>query len=470
MKILGLVCVSLLCSAVALGGEEQADLAQENAHLKERVDRLEQELAVLKQLVLSQGRDASPPAETEITAPPAKEEPAVLPGVRFTDEELDRLAAAVDKRERKPAGLLPGFEFIPYGFIKLDASYDSSAVNTGNFATWVLPDRPGSNDEFNMTAKSTRLGLRINSLQGGDILATGLVEVDFFGGDTGENRPGVLVRHAYAKLDWPEERFSILAGQYWDVISPLNPNVLNYTVQWYAGNIGYRRPQVRATKIYGLSNSVDLKLEAAVTRNIGGVPTNIASDTGANSGLPAFQGRVSSTFPLLGARPTTVGVSGHWGKEELSAAGGSRKFDSWSLNLDISQPINKWLTVEGELFSGENLSPYFGGIGQGVNLARGREIGSRGGWVAARMTPWEKWAFNAGVSLEDVRNRDLIGMAEPGGGQGIRQYNRAIFGNVIYSINKNTDIGFELSHWHTEYQGRPDADSIRAQTSLIYKF
>ncbi len=32
------------------------------------------------------------------------------------------------------------------------------------------------------------------------------------------------------------------------------------------------------------------------------------------------------------------------------------------------------------------------------------------------------------------------------------------------------EVDFELSQWHTEYQDQRDADSIRAQTSLIYKF
>lgn len=458
----------LLLLAVNLYADGQVDLVKENAELKQRLGRLEQELAELREIVLSQRKDAAPPAETPIVAPPSQQHlPAAPADMKLTDDQVDRIAEMVEKREKKEKGPFAGFDFIPYGFIKLDASYDTSQMNNGNFAAWVLSEEGNRNDdEFNMTAKATRLGLRINSREKSDILATGLVEVDFFGDDNGgENRPGILVRHAYAKLEWPEERFSILAGQYWDVISPLNPNVLNYTVQWFAGNIGYRRPQVRATKVYALSDTADLKLEAAVTRNIGGIPRSIETpDTGADSGIPAFQGRVSSTFPFFGPQPTTVGFSGHWGKEELDTVSGEKHFDSWSLNLDITQPVNDWLAIQAELFTGENLATYFGGIGQGVNVARKREIASRGGWVAARLTPYDKWSFNLGVSLEDVDGDDLVGMAAA------REYNRAVFGNVIYSINKSTDVGFELSHWRTDYKGRPDADSIRAQTSLIYKF
>ena len=53
---------------------------------------------------------------------------------------------------------------------------------------------------------------------------------------------------------------------------------------------------------------------------------------------------------------------------------------------------------------------------------------------------------------------------------GNRTMNRAVFGNVIYAANEHTDIGFELSHWRTEYYGPGDAESIRAQLSFIYKF
>ncbi len=39
-----------------------------------------------------------------------------------------------------------------------------------------------------------------------------------------------------------------------------------------------------------------------------------------------------------------------------------------------------------------------------------------------------------------------------------------------FGCNKSTQAGFELSQWHTEYQDQRDADSLRAQTSLVYKF
>ena len=77
------------------------------------------------------------------------------------------------------------------------------------------------------------------------------------------------MRHAYLKLDWPKSRFNIIAGQTSDVISPLYPQTVNYSVGWWTGNIGYRRPQLRFTKAMRINKDVDLKLEGAFARTIG---------------------------------------------------------------------------------------------------------------------------------------------------------------------------------------------------------
>jgi hypothetical protein len=53
---------------------------------------------------------------------------------------------------------------------------------------------------------------------------------------------------------------------------------------------------------------------------------------------------------------------------------------------------------------------------------------------------------------------------------GDRTLNRCIFGNAIYALNEHVDVGFELSHWKTDYKGSPSADDLRFQASFKYKF
>jgi hypothetical protein len=362
-----------------------------------------------------------------------------------------------------------------YGYLKLDASYDTSLIYPGNNARWVnseevIEDR----DQFNMTANETRLGVKIKGPNVNGIVTSGLVEIDFYGGGT-ENRPNPMMRKAYIELAWPQEQFSILAGQTSDVISPLYPTTINYTVCWFVGNIGYRRPQFRLTKEFSLPGDVDLKLEGAVTRTIGR-SDDMGIDSGQEAGFPTLQGRVSTTFPLLNEQNTTIGISGHKGTEQYTIdedTGETKKFYSWSLNLDASQPIIEKVKVQGEFFTGENLDAYLGGIGQGVTIPPSTgtpvpsshgysHVHSTGGWVEVTLGPWHKAEYNVGFAMDRAERGDVY--------DGDRIRNRTIFSNVIYALNKQTDIGFELSHWRTEYRNTDDGNAMRLQAAVKYKF
>ena len=437
------------------------ELQSENEQLKQRTEKLEQEVAELKKMVAEQAK--APSRAPQESAP-----------VRLTDDDFKRILELVEKGEGKNP-LWSSLDIQLYGYIKADAVYDDSRVTTGNYILYVDDETGKDNDdEFNLTANQTRFGLKIKGPEEDGIRTSGQLEVDFYGNGSGENKAGILLRHAYMNIEWPDENFSILAGQTSDIFSPLFPDTLNYTVLWDAGNIGYRHPQIRLTKDIQLNEKVDMNLQGGISRTIGDdeLLTTAGAKSGEDAGFPTLQGRVGFTFPWFGYKPTAIGFSGHWGEEEyddISTTATSEKFDSWSLNFDMLQPVNELWSVKGEAFCGKNLNDYFGGIGQGVRstTAAGittyhNEIGSRGGWIAASLTPKSKWNFNFGAGIDDVENEDIAAAQ--------RAMNRSIFGNAIYSINKNTQIGFELSQWRTEYKGSGDADDLRAQTSFIYKF
>ena len=120
------------------------------------------------------------------------------------------------------------------------------------------------------------------------------------------------------------------------------------------------------------------------------------------------------------------------------------------------------MVVKAELFTGENLNTYFGGIGQGVNTTTLDEIQAKGGWCAATLTPYKSWTFNVGIGLDEVDKNDI--------NAGERRRNRAIFGNAIYAINSHADVGCELSQWQTDYLNSNHADDVRFQASFRYKF
>lgn len=434
--VIAVALIAILMGPVvwAQGGSALAD---ENAELKDRVEALEKQVQGLTSGAGTEGKPA-------------------------------------DKESNKKS-LWSNLDVQFYGYIKGDASYDNSRTTSGNYVVWANNETSNRNDdEFNLTANETRLGFAVSGPKGNGMETSGKVEFDFYGSDAPENKAKIQMRHAYLQVAWPADGFSLLAGQTWDVISPLNPSTLNYTVLWDVGNIGYRRPQIRVTKEHMVSGETSLKFEGAISRTIGRnvAVAGVNSESGEDAGFPTVQGRVSATFPWLPTGATTIGVSGHRGQEEydIAATGENRDFDSWSVNLDFLQPINSWITFKAELFRGENLDSYFGGIGQGVRAVKAgttvvghdREISSKGGWCAASLTPWKQWTFNTGISIDDVEAEDI--------NSGDRELNRCVFGNAIYALNKNVDVGVELSHWRTDYKDSGDADNVRLQTSLKYKF
>ncbi|MCE5328552.1 MAG: hypothetical protein LLG01_19285 [Planctomycetaceae bacterium] len=384
-------------------------------------------------------------------------------------EVLKEMNLDAKQRELKGKPVWSNLDVQLYGYIKADASYDTAAISNGNYARWVLPQNVNKNDsQFSMTARETRLGMKITGPSDNDIKTSGVVEIDFYGDGT-ENTPEPRMRHAYMVIDWPKQDFSLLAGQTWDVISPLNAPTLDYTVLWWAGNIGYRRPQIRATKVVHVTKDTSVKFEGAVARNIGHANAFAPlGDSGSDSGTPVVEGRTSVSFPSLAAgRQATVGVSGHYGSEQwdLNARGNHTDVSTWSANLDAEVPLCDWVSIKGEAFTGRNLDSFLGGIGQGIDIAgpRANGISDSGGWMALSLNPWKKWQFNFGAGVDSANNSDLNLASE-------RTLNRVIFGNVIYAINSATSVGFEISDWVTDYRNQGNADALRFQTSFIYRF
>jgi hypothetical protein len=361
-----------------------------------------------------------------------------------------------------------------YGYLKLDAAYDSARTSVGDFVKWVelVPENP-DDDVFSMTANESRLGLKFEPRKPDDagtgprLVTRGRIEIDFFGGGAA-NKSHLMLRHAYIEAVWPGRGLKLLAGQTSDVISPLNPKTLNYSVAWWAGNIGYRRPQVRLTRKSGFGEGHHLVFAAALARTIGATDSEFTSnDAGSDSGLPTLQARLGLSF----ANGSSVGFSGHVGEEEfdLSAAGDAEVFDSWSANIDYKQKLAPRVVLQAEAFTGSNLQVYLGGIGQGVDVAAREEIDATGGWLSLDFGPYERAAesgasreFHLGASVDDVDDADVA--------TGARTRNTSVFASGLHNFNQHLQMGLELSWWSTSYKDEQEPSSFRSQFSVLYRF
>jgi hypothetical protein len=323
--------------------------------------------------------------------------------------------------------------------------------------------------------RNTRLGFDVlgprvpffNCAQSG-----GKVEIDFQNNAlnvlSGENKSTVMLRHAYVEVK--DEEFRFLAGQTWDVISPLLPGMLMYSVGWDGGNIGYRRAQFRGERYLTFSDTSLITTQVSINPQVfvdNTTSTTAGTITGEPSNWPLIEGRVAWTIGQrsVGCYPITIGLSGHIGEQEFDTAlmGRDIRRRTWSGNVDIRVPITERLGVQGELFTGENLGTFLGGIGQGIDPVGLNPIRSMGGWGEI----WYDWTpclhCHVGYSVDDPNNNDLALASE-------KSYNQFYFGNLIYDLTKSFLIGMEVSSWKTIYVGQLPGDSVRCEFVAKYGF
>jgi hypothetical protein len=374
------------------------------------------------------------------------------------------LIASVPTAAHETPGEERKVRFEPYGKVKLDASWDESLVNAGDYARWVeSPGRFRDHDHVNLTARETRLGVRLIGGGKEGLAVSGKVELDFYGGGAAnKNRP--QLRHAMVLLDWKGSGWSFLAGQTGDVVSPLYPSTVNYTVAWWVGNIGYRRPQLRATHGWSRDGGRRLALELALARTVGDDFAEAEpGDSGADSGLPTLQSRVAYTWPGAGGHEATLGVSGHWGRENVhdGEAEPHTDLDSWSAGIDLALPLTGDTTLRAEVWTGTNLDDFLGGAGQGIEVDSGETIDASGGWLSVE-TVADPWRFGVGAGVDDP---DQAFLTDEG-----RARNLALWANAFYDLTSAIRFGGEISYWETEYRGLETGTALRVQGTVIYAF
>lgn len=377
------------------------------------------------------------------------------------------------------------YRIVPYGKGWVNIAYDTSRTQTGAYAVFAqsksLQDEPG----FAVNARASRFGTDVTGPEIFGARSSGKLEFDFFGSAQIENRAGILLRHAYG--EFVGENWRAVGGQTSDVISPLVPNMLNYTVGWGGGNIGYRRAQSRFEWWQDIAGSGRLSMQGSLNQTI---VTDFATDPltgGQDAGWPTFMGRIAfrpewSTDqcdfftegsqpqrghlePGTGTRPE-LGVSSHIGSEQVDFASApvrrNQRFTSWSLNVDLYAPLTDSFGFQGEFFWGDVLGTFQGGIIQGINPALRRGIRSIGGWGELWYEVTDRVHTHVGFGIDDPRNSDLS--------TGLRSQNHFWFGNAVFDVTKMFTVGLEVSYWKTKFVGLNDGEAVRIETVMKYRF
>jgi hypothetical protein len=390
------------------------------------------------------------------------------------------------KSQPNPAGPLNfevgGNRIGIYGILRMDMYYGTARVNHNEFTYYALTPDPSQtptinerNNWIDFTPRLSRLGVKIDrdSLPfWASAKAGGVLEFDFqnratseTSGLESESRELPRLRHAYIKVT--SGGLSFLAGQTWDLISPLWPGVNADGMMWNTGNLGDRRHQFRVGWEAPICDESVFNIAVAAARtgaidrkNLDGVNDNMRD--GDDSARPMLQGRVGLA-KLFGKR-VDVGVWGHfaWERTETPVVGRTHFYSS-SIGADLKVKILDELSFAGEIWYGKNLSDLRGGIDQGVNTATGKEIVSRGGWAELIAQLAAPYSVAVGVGVDDPRDGTLSAATQRSHNIAPYLWNRLDFGGGVA-------VGAEAIFWATDYLGLQTGRANRYSLFVTYAF
>lgn len=327
-----------------------------------------------------------------------------------------------------------------YGFVKLDATYQSDGMNSltaPRFAT-------GGEGGTNFTAMHSRFGLKWSGPQSaGGLKVGGLLEWDLF--DASRNQ--MQFRDRLVALTLSKDESTWLFGQHWDVFSPLNPTSLMTNGNlWQTGNLGFRRAQVR----YTYSGAAG---ELAFSAND---PT---SDGATESQVPVFESRAGFKFAGKGR----LGVSGAWGQDRRTTAAGEEDLDIAGLGVDWVVPLGTAFVWQGEAAAGENLGIFLSRSGVAADNATGRleaqEVTAYWTELVYSSDRGSLWLGYAAETLDD--------QALP---TDVFETTATLFGGIELRVAPGAFLAFELGRFESELAGGESVEASQGIFSAIYRF
>ena len=355
------------------------------------------------------------------------------------------------------------FQIIPYAKLWASVSYETKPTQIGSAPFFVTaPSNTGKQAHvdyrgtilgFNMKAKNLSLW------EGSKVM--GKVEFDLQRTIDFDNKATVHLRHCYVEA--VSEEWRLLMGQTWDVVSPLAPGTIMYSAGWMDGNVGYRRAQFRLERYLNVSPCFQWKLQGCISAPFAGDSTGLlGNDYRLKYGSwPIVQGRIAAVlgYRRCPQKPMEIGFAAHigdlqYGKINAGAEDTNYTAKTWGMFLDAYIPITCRFGVQGELFKGENLAMFLGGINQGVMRSLDgtpESIAAQGGWINLWFNLNDYTQFRVGYMIDDPQGR--IDDIEAGSALRARTLNHSLFANIKCDITKLWWIGLEYSHVETSWAG-----------------
>lgn len=408
-----------------------------------------------------------PPALTDLPPAGAMTTLTAAPPVATTYEPGDGLTVSMLNGQSK-VKLFANFSAI--GVFSTDRPF------AAGLPLFMLPPSPfGLNtNTFDLHARQTNVGA---AFTGPEVMGftPGAFFVGFIQNDSlTSDAYGLLPYNAYGELK--NDTWRIAAGLMNDVFNPGKPTIISLGSLFGSGNTGSFRGQVRVENYLKPSDGFQLTTQAALSEPVASVVTSntrILEDNGwpnVEARLAAGLGAVEELAGGRKQRRAEVGVSGVVGQLRTTRlitaptdpdVPNRGVVNTWGLGVDGQLALTPRFGVAGELFTGQGLGEYNGGVLQSFNPNL-RAIRTRGGWGEVYYYLTDQLHLHTGYGIDAPTRRDLgpLQLAK----------NQTYFANLVWDASKVLQVSFEVDYRKTDYIAFRDASGVVFLTQMLWRF
>ena len=136
--------------------------------------------------------------------------------------------------------------------------------------------------------------------------------------------------------------------------------------------------------------------------------------------------------------------------------------DVWGLSADFRWKMTDCFGVMGEVYTGQTLGDYNGGILQNTNTVTLEGIRSSGGWLEGFLYWTPCLHSHIGYGIDDPIDRDVAATG--------RICNSTYYSNLLWDVNQTFRVGFEFTWRETDYNTVPDNEAAGFHTQFQWAF
>lgn len=302
------------------------------------------------------------------------------------------------------------------------------------------------------------------------------------------NNTLLRLRTAHAGLQWEHtEAYFSLDHPIFSPDAPTSLTAVAVPALAWSGNLWTWNPQVGINQDFGLPDSRDIRMQAALI-DVGDAPVSLPPTSGSTvlpptsseqSRWPGVEAHIALRGPAVNNNEDSnlLGVGGYFAPHYSTALG--HGFDSWAGTLDARLLLPARLEFSGSFYRGQALGGLGGGTYKDFVYRTDPDTGGYyfrplddvGGWAQLKERASERLEFNAAFGIDNAFTNELRSYAVPGGTmyQNLTR-NITYTGNVIYSPSAYLQFSLEYRHLGSSPVVGPPASGNIIGLGAGYKF